>query len=58
VGTAHHAEDFTSKEGRKMKNLVGIITLVAVLTLFGCNTMQGVGKDIEQDGKAIQKATK
>lgn len=41
-----------------MKNLVGIITLVAVLTLFGCNTMQGVGKDIEQGGNAIQKATK
>jgi predicted small secreted protein len=26
--------------------------------LSGCNTVHGIGKDIEQGGEAIQKATK
>lgn len=30
---------------------------VALLTVVaGCNTMQGIGKDIEAGGKAIEKA--
>jgi entericidin B len=33
------------------------ILLVCCITLFGCNTMNGAGKDIEQGGKAIQKAS-
>lgn len=41
-----------------MRRIVGIIVMIAVTTLCGCNTMQGVGKDIEQGGRAIQKATK
>lgn len=28
----------------------------AAFVLAGCNTVQGVGKDIEQAGEAIQKA--
>ena len=28
------------------------------LGLLGCNTVQGIGKDIEKGGEAIQKATK
>ena len=31
--------------------------IVCCITLFGCNTMNGAGKDIEQGGKEIQKAS-
>ena len=35
-----------------------ILVLVAALALAGCNTVQGVGKDIEKAGEAIQKSSK
>jgi len=34
-----------------------VVAIVALL-LAGCNTVQGVGKDIEKGGEAIQKAVK
>jgi entericidin B len=39
-----------------MKQLIMI--LVAAVALSGCNTVAGVGKDIEKAGEAIQKSTK
>ena len=39
-----------------MRSLL-IITAVAFL-LAGCNTVQGIGRDLEKGGEAIQKATK
>jgi predicted small secreted protein len=39
-----------------MKTLLLIIA--AAFALAACNTVQGVGKDIEKGGEAIQKATK
>lgn len=33
-------------------------TILACLAVAGCNTIQGIGKDIEKGGEAIQKATK
>lgn len=33
-----------------------IALLVAVWFLAGCNTLEGVGKDLKQGGEAIQKA--
>jgi entericidin B len=40
-----------------MKKLtLATVSLIAVLSLSACNTMQGVGKDIEKGGEAIQKA--
>lgn len=36
---------------------IGIILLCALL-LAGCNTVRGMGKDLEQAGEAIQKSTK
>jgi entericidin B len=39
----------------KMLSFV-IAALLVVLT--GCNTVQGIGKDIEKGGEVIQKATK
>ena len=38
-----------------MKLVLGIL-IVAVSGLAGCNTVQGIGKDIEKGGEAIQKA--
>ncbi len=39
-----------------MKKLVAMV--LCVLVLAGCNTVRGVGKDIEQAGEAIQKSAK
>lgn len=34
-----------------------IVVILAVLAcLAGCNTMQGMGKDIQKGGQAIEKA--
>ena len=38
-----------------MKAMMAIL-LVAALFLAGCNTMKGLGQDIENAGEAIQEA--
>jgi entericidin B len=40
------------------KLLISIASLIAVLSLSACNTVQGIGKDIELGGKTIEKAAK
>ncbi|MBY0266108.1 MAG: entericidin A/B family lipoprotein [Burkholderiales bacterium] len=35
-----------------------ITLIVAMMVLAGCNTVAGVGKDVERAGEAIQKSTK
>ncbi len=40
-----------------MKLIAAILVVVGVV-LAGCNTVAGVGKDIERAGGAIQKSTK
>jgi predicted small secreted protein len=37
-----------------MKTLFGIV--MAVLVVAGCNTISGIGKDIEAAGGAVDKA--
>ncbi len=37
-----------------MKRIACLIVLAAVV-LAGCNTMQGLGKDVEKTGEAIQR---
>ncbi len=39
-----------------MKSLISLVLLAAVLS--GCNTVQGIGKDVEKGGEAIQRAVK
>jgi predicted small secreted protein len=34
------------------------VTLGLMLSLGGCNTMHGLGKDVEEAGEAIQKSAK
>jgi predicted small secreted protein len=35
-----------------------IMLMAAMLVLAGCNTVAGVGKDVEKAGEAIQRSTK
>jgi entericidin B len=35
-----------------------LLALAAGLVLAGCNTVHGLGKDIEKGGEVIQKAVK
>jgi predicted small secreted protein len=39
-----------------MRYLISLFALMGVVSLSACNTVQGVGKDIEQAGETIQKA--
>ncbi len=41
----------------KRMNLL-LLALVAMLFLTACNTVQGVGKDIQAGGKAVEKVAK
>ena len=42
-----------------MKKLTAILLAALAVASFGaCNTVQGIGKDIEKGGEAIQRATK
>jgi predicted small secreted protein len=43
-------------EGRNMKKIVALIVMAFALT--ACNTVRGVGQDIEKAGEAVQKSTK
>jgi entericidin B len=40
------------------KIAVVLFTLISVLSMSACNTVQGIGKDIEKGGEAIQKSTR
>lgn len=39
-----------------MKNI--LLFIAAAMFLAGCNTVQGIGKDIEKGGEAIQRSAK
>jgi entericidin B len=41
-----------------MKRLNLLLALIAMLSLTACNTVQGVGKDIQAGGKAVEKVAK
>ena len=40
------------------KQLTVLLALVCAFTLSACNTVHGIGKDIEKGGQAIEKAAK
>ncbi|PSJ16540.1 entericidin A/B family lipoprotein [Nitrosomonas supralitoralis] len=40
-----------------MKILTLMFAFIVVIQLSACNTMRGVGKDVERSGEAIQKST-
>lgn len=39
-----------------MKRFLALV--LTVIVLVGCNTINGVGKDIEKAGEAVQKSSK
>jgi len=39
-----------------MRRIVYLVLLAALLS--GCNTVRGIGEDVEQGGKAIQRSTR
>ena len=41
-----------------MKRLATLSLVSLVLILAGCNTMRGIGQDIEKAGSAIEKAAR
>ena len=41
-----------------MKKLVTLSLITGLLTLAGCNTIRGLGQDIEKAGAAIEKSAK
>ena len=41
-----------------MKKLIAILMLVGFGGLAGCNTMQGLGKDVERGGEKLQNQSK
>jgi predicted small secreted protein len=41
-----------------MKRFAMLMLAVWAVALSGCNTVQGVGKDVEKAGEAIQRSTK
>ena len=40
------------------KKLIALILFISLGGLAGCNTMQGVGKDVERGGEKVQDAAK
>jgi len=41
-----------------MKKTVSVLLLTAMFALVGCNTVQGLGQDIQKGGQAIEGAGK
>lgn len=46
---------YPTVDKRLMKRV--FFLLVAVMVLAGCNTVRGVGQDVEKAGEAIKKST-
>jgi len=40
------------------RTVFALLMIVVALSSMACNTMQGIGKDIERGGQAIEKAAK
>ncbi len=41
-----------------MKKIISFSVLAALLALAGCNTVRGIGQDIEKAGSVIEKSAK
>lgn len=41
-----------------MKNLIAICAATCLLMLVGCNTVKGVGQDLQKAGEKIEDAAK
>ncbi len=41
-----------------MKTAISALLLTAVFALVGCNTVQGIGQDIQKGGQVLEDAAK
>lgn len=41
-----------------VKGVLLAFAVGVVFSIYGCNTMRGIGQDIEQAGEAIQRSSK
>ena len=41
-----------------MKSFIALIALVGLVSLSGCNTVKGVGQDIQKAGSVIEDVAK
>ncbi|QHE75750.1 entericidin A/B family lipoprotein [Hydrogenophaga sp. PBL-H3] len=41
-----------------MKSIVAILAAACVFVLTGCNTVQGIGQDIQKGGQVLEGAAK
>lgn len=41
-----------------MQKIILLVFTALAFTLAACNTVKGIGQDLEKGGEAIQKATK
>lgn len=41
-----------------MKKTLAVLLLIAIGGLYGCNTMEGAGKDIQRGGEAVSHTAK
>ena len=41
-----------------MKKIISFSLIATLLALAGCNTVRGIGQDIEKAGSAIEKSAK
>jgi entericidin B len=41
-----------------MRNFASLLLIALVLTLTACNTVRGVGQDVQKAGAAIENAVK
>jgi entericidin B len=39
------------------KIAVAVVVLMCIWMLFGCNTVRGIGKDVERGGEAIERSS-
>jgi predicted small secreted protein len=49
---------FQPSEGIIMKTLISILILGFCLVIMGCNTVKGVGQDIQKAGEKLEDAAK
>lgn len=43
-----------NRERTMLNKVFGVIVAATVLALYGCNTVEGMGKDVERGGEKIQ----
>ncbi len=41
-----------------MKSIAALLSLFCLLALAGCNTVQGVGQDVQKAGQVLEDAAK